>query len=114
MNVISFPNKFALLLHVAGQQPFFVVFFTLGALWSLGEPEEDEGEMEEPDVCTSEQAEFNWACTWLEEGGVPVLAEDKAQGLLSQVFGLPRPFLPLFYSSVFFCFSVLAWLLTIF
>ena len=35
MNVISFPNKFALLLHVAGQQPFFVVFFTSGTLWSL-------------------------------------------------------------------------------
>ena len=44
--------------------------------------------MEEPNVCTMEQAEFNWACTWLEEGGAPALAEDKAQGVLAQVFGL--------------------------
>ena len=35
--------------------------FTLGALWSLGEPEEDEGKKEEPEVGTAEQAEFNWA-----------------------------------------------------
>ena len=76
--------------------------FTLGALWSLVEPEEDKGETEEPKMCMSEQAKFNWACTWLEEGGTHVLGEDKAQGLLSQVFGLPRPFSVLLYSSVLF------------
>ena len=62
MHIISFPNKFSL--------------FTLGALWSLGEPEEDEGEAEEPKVCTTEQAEFDLAHTWLEEGGAPALSGD--------------------------------------
>ena len=46
--------------------PPFYLLFTLGALWSLGEPEKDEGETEEPEVCTTEQAEFDWAHTWLE------------------------------------------------
>ena len=45
-----------------------------------------------------EQAEFNWAHTWL-EGGEPALTEAKTQGLLAQVFGLPRPLSLLFYSS---------------
>ena len=51
---------------------------------------------EEPGVCGMEQIEFEWACTWLGDGGMPALVEDKAQGLLSQVsFCLPRltPFL---------------------
>ena len=63
--------------------------------------EEDEEEMEEPEVCIAEQTAFDWAHTLLEEGGAPALAEDKAQGLLAQVFGLPRPLPLLFYSSVF-------------
>ena len=29
----------------------------------LGEPEEDEGDTEEPEVSTTEQAGFDWACT---------------------------------------------------
>ena len=74
----------------------------MGVLWSPGEPKEDEGKTEEPEVCTTEQAEFDWAHTWMEEGGAPVLAEDKAQGLLAQVFGLSRPIPLLFYSSDFF------------
>ena len=74
----------------------------LGALWSLGEPEEDEGEMEEPEDCTTEKAEFDWAHTWLEDEGAPALAEDKAQGLFVQVFCLLRPPSLLFYSSVLF------------
>ena len=82
--------------------PLFCSLFTLGALWLQGEPEEDKGKMEEPKVCTTEQAEFNWAQTRLEEGGAPVLAGDKAQGLLAKVFGLPRPLPLLFYSSVLF------------
>ena len=59
---------------------------SLGALWPQGEPEEDKGETEELEVCAPEQFKFNWACTWLEEGGAPKVDEDKAQGLLSQVF----------------------------
>ena len=38
--------------------PLSVVFFTSGALWSLGEPKEDEGETEEPEVSTREQFKF--------------------------------------------------------
>ena len=34
---------------------------------------EDEGEGEELEVCTKEQMEFDWACTWLGDGGMPVL-----------------------------------------
>ena len=44
--------------------------------------------MEKPKVSTREQFEFDWACTWMKDGGTPVLAEDEAQGLLTQVFGL--------------------------
>ena len=102
INIISFPDKCSLILDVSGQQSPFYSLFTLGALWSLGEPEQDERRMEEPEVCTMKQAEFDWACTWLEEGGAPVLAEDKAQGLLAQVFGLPMPLPLLFYASVLF------------
>ena len=29
--------------------------------------------------------EFDWACTWLEDGGMPAMAEGQAQGLLCQV-----------------------------
>ena len=43
------------------------------------------------------QMVFNWAHTWLGDGGMPDLAEGKTQGLLCQVFlsSLPRliPFL---------------------
>ena len=58
MNIISFPNKFSLF-GCSGQQPPFVVFLPMEVLWSIGAPEEDEGEMEEPEVCAIEQAEFN-------------------------------------------------------
>ena len=32
---------------------------------------------------TREQAKFDWAHTWMEEGGYPALAESKAQRLLT-------------------------------
>ena len=87
---------FSLFGHYLDSSPSFHSLFTLGALWSLGEPKEDEGKMDEPNVCTSEQAEFDLVCTWLEEGVAPALAEDKAQELLAQVFGLPQAFSLLF------------------
>ena len=102
MNIIPFPDKLSLFFDVSGQQPPFYSLFTLGALWSLGKPEENKGEMEDPEVCTMEQAEFDWAGTWLEEGVAPALAEDKAQGLLAQVFCLPRSLSLLSYCSVLF------------
>ena len=49
--------------------PFVVICFTLGALWSPGEPEEDKGETEEPQVCAPEQFKFDWACTWWRKVG---------------------------------------------
>ena len=76
-----------------------LVFFTLGTLWPPGEPEEDEGEMEEPEVCAPEQAKFDWAHTWLEEEG----HLHKAQGLPSQEF-LVFPGFFLSYSILVFCF----------
>ena len=87
-----FQIHFSLFLEVSGQQQPFGSPFILGALWPLGEPEEDKGDTEEPEVSTREQPEFGWAYTWMEEGGAPTLAEDKAQGLLAQVFVLSRPF----------------------
>ena len=63
-----------------------VICFTLGALWLPGKPEEDKRETEEPKVCAPEQFEFNWAHTWLEEGGASILDVVKAQELLSLVF----------------------------
>ena len=53
--------------------------FMSEALWLLGETsKEDEGETEEPKTSTLEQARFDWAHVWMEEGGSPVLAESKA------------------------------------
>ena len=63
-----------------------VICFTLGALWPPGEPEEDEGKTEELEVCAWKWFELNWAKTWFEEDGAHIVHEDKAQGLLSQVF----------------------------
>ena len=59
----------------------------------------------EPEVSTREQAEFDWAHTWM-EGISPALAESEAQGLLAQVFGSSRPLSLLFCSVLYF--SVLA------
>ena len=105
-----FSNKFPLFCGVFGQQPPLGVFYIRSSL-SLGEPEEDEGKTKEPEVSTREQAEFELVHTWMKEGGAPALADDKAQGLLVQVFGLSRPLPLLFCSSILF---FLSWLLTIF
>ena len=45
-------------------------------------------------MCTKEQVEFGWALTWLGDSGMPVLAEDKAQGCSPRYLGPPR-FIPL-------------------
>ena len=37
--------------------------------------------------------EFDWAHTWLEDGGMPALAEGWAQGLLCQVSFQSFPFI---------------------
>ena len=77
--------------------------FILDALWLLGKTyEEDEGDMEEPETSTLEQAKFDWAHFWMEEGGSPALAESQAQRLIIQVFGLSDP------SSLFVLFSTLS------
>ena len=62
-----------------------VVFY----IRSSYEPEEDEGVTKEPEVSSREQAKFDWAQTWMEEGGSLDLAESKAQRLLSRYLGLP-------------------------
>ena len=41
---------------------------------------------EDPKASIHEQLEIDWACTWMEAGAVPALAENKAQELLTQVF----------------------------
>ena len=46
---------------------------------------DESSEDDEPEASTQEQHEIDWACTWTELGGVPALAENKAQGLLTQV-----------------------------
>ena len=61
--------------------------------WLLGETSEEEGEMEESETSTQEQARFNWACIWMEEGGLLALVEIEAQRLLAQVFSPWTPFL---------------------
>ena len=45
-------------------------------------------EPEEARASTREQCEIDWACTWEEVASVPALAENEAQGLLTQVFPL--------------------------
>ena len=52
----------------------------------LGQTSTEEGEEEEPETSAQDQARFGWACVWMEEGGLPALAEIEAQRLLSQVF----------------------------
>ena len=91
-----------------------VICFTLGGLWPPGKPEEDEVETEEPKVCAPEQFEFNWAHAWLEEGGALILDEEKAPGLLSQVFLFSLASSSLIFFWCFVCFFFLSWLLTMF
>ena len=83
-----------------------VICFTLGLLWPPGESEEEDGKAEEPTVRDSEHFAFDWAHTWLEEGGAPIVDEDKSQGLLSQVFWfsvfLP-PFLVFYFPYAGLC-----------
>ena len=76
-----------------------VIYFTLEALWPPGESEEDDGEAEEPKICAPKQFGFDWAHTWLEEGGALIVDEDKAQVLLSQVFLVFSGFIPFPSSS---------------
>ena len=85
-----------------GNSPFVVIFFTLGALWPIGEPDEEEGETEEPEVCAPKQFEFDCTCTWLEEGGALILDEDKAQGYFPSILVFPCFFLS--YSILVFHF----------
>ena len=101
INIIHFSNKSSLFLGGSEQQSPWESFI-LGGLWPLGKLEEHEGETEEPEVSTREQFEFNWACTWLELGGAPALAEDITQGLITQVFILSQPPPVLVCSSVLF------------
>ena len=64
-----------------------VVFVCIEKLLSsLGELVEDEGKGEEPEVCAKEQMEFHWACTWVGDGGMPVLVGGQVQGLICPVF----------------------------
>ena len=51
--------------------------------------------------------EFDWVHTWLGDEGMPVLAEDKAQGLLSQVFWSFKAYPSLFYIGILFFTSCL-------
>ena len=70
----------------------FVVFYFRSPL--LGKTSmEDKGDTEEPEISTPEQARFDWACVWMEEGGSPAMAENKVQRLLNQVICFPDPFL---------------------
>ena len=32
------------------------------------------------EVCVKEQMEFDWACTWLGDGGMPALAKARSRG----------------------------------
>ena len=89
-----------------GAANFVIICFTLGALWPPVEPEEDKGGTEEPAVYAPEQLEFDWALTWLEEDGPPIMDEDKALGLLFQVFQFSKAFSSLI---LFWCF--LFWLM---
>ena len=85
-----------------GNSPLTVFLCIKGLFWSLGELVEDEGNGQEPEVYAKRQMEFDWGCTWLWDGGMPALAEDKAQGLLSQLF-LVFPGLLLSYFILVFC-----------
>ena len=71
--------------YVLAGAPLVVIFLHWELFWPPGEPEKDKGETEEPEVFASKQAKVHRACTWLEEGGVLALAEDRAEGLLFQV-----------------------------
>ena len=47
---------------------------------------------QELETSTQEQAGFEWAQLWMEEGGSLVLDEGESQSLLTQVFSL-NPFI---------------------
>ena len=67
------------------QQSHLVVFYIRSSFvfWLLGETsEEQEGETEEPETSTQEQVRIDWACIWMEEGGLPAVVESESQSLL--------------------------------
>ena len=65
----------------------------------LGEVPKDEGEVEEPESSTQRLTGFDWAKFWVEEGGLPALAEGESQSLIIQVFSL-NPLLSPFLLSI--------------
>ena len=55
---------------------------------------EDEGEREEPEVCTRSQMEFDCACTSMGDGTLPAMAEGQAQGYFARYYFLSsQPYL---------------------
>ena len=68
-----------------GQQSSWLSLL-LETLCLLGETSEEEDEVSEPRSSTSEQAGFDWAQVWVEEGGSLVLVESESWRLLIQVF----------------------------
>ena len=61
--------------------------------------EEKDDEAEEPETSTKEQAGFDLAQVWMEEGGSLALAEGESQRLLIQVFSFEL-------LSLLFCLAV--------
>ena len=64
----------------------------------------EEGEVEEPQTSTLEQAWFDWAHIWMEEGGSPALQRVSLKRLIAQVFSfesLSHLFCLTLYLSIF-------------
>ena len=84
-----------------GSSPLVALCFTLGALWPPGESEGDDGEAECLRSAPPEQFEFDWAHTWLKEGGAPVLDEDKLKGYFPRYSWFSQAFPPFLSSDLF-------------
>ena len=102
MDIIFFWNIFPLFWVYLYSSPLGSLF-TSEPLWLLDEPEEDEHETEESEISTREQNEFDWACTWMEEGGSPDLAEWCPESTCPGICLYQTPFSFILFSDIFFC-----------
>ena len=85
------PDTFSAQVYLDCRCPNSLLYQKL--FWLLGETsEEEEGETEEPETSTKEQARFDWACIWMEEGVCWHWQRLRLRDYLPRYFPLEPPF----------------------
>ena len=104
MQVILFIliNVLSVQVYLDSRSPSSLLYWKL--FWLLGETsEEEEGETEEPKTSTQEQAWFNWACIWMEEGVCQCWWRVRLSDYSPRYFPLEPPFSFVLSSTLSLC-----------